>query len=300
MVESRFGSSPSTACRSRLVPRRRLFRNAANLRAVAALGFTADCSAAQAGPFGRLQLPWTLGADAQPYYPARDDANLAGDLHSSRRRDRGQHVWPHRVVDRRRRAGRPASARAPGQPATQRRAFTVVSHPATIDATERAAIEALFRAFDPFRYDATPDRFASSPSRSSRRRTRGATSSSAPRPGVALPPLDGYRVSATLTPVVRDLGEHDRLAFEGLRHLRIRDVRRFKDLLELRADQFELCRRAPAIAWTAYSFSRMSRLVSSKRSSRSLSASRSTGPGGPWWNRAASRSSVDPMPSCPT
>ena len=50
---------------------------------------------------------------------------------------------------------------APGQAASQRRALTLVSHPGTIDATERAAIEALFRAFEPYRYDrdAGPLRF---------------------------------------------------------------------------------------------------------------------------------------------
>ncbi len=49
----------------------------------------------------------------------------------------------------------------PGQPAPQRRVLTIVSHPGTIDATERAAIEALFRAFAPYRYDrdAGPLRF---------------------------------------------------------------------------------------------------------------------------------------------
>jgi hypothetical protein len=34
-----------------------------------------------------------------------------------------------------------------------RRAITIVSHPGTIDATERAAISALFDAFAPLRYD---------------------------------------------------------------------------------------------------------------------------------------------------
>jgi len=50
---------------------------------------------------------------------------------------------------------------APGQPAAQRRALTIVSHPGTIDTIERAAIEALFHAFDPYRYDrdAGPLRF---------------------------------------------------------------------------------------------------------------------------------------------
>jgi hypothetical protein len=139
-----------------------LFANAANLRAVAALGFTADCSAAQAGPFGRLQLPWTLAADAQPYYPARDDANKAGDLPLLEAPTIAGNTYGHTASSIA--AVAQADLRlfaAPGQPATQRRAFTVVSHPATIDATERAAIEALFRAFEPYRYDrdAGPLRF---------------------------------------------------------------------------------------------------------------------------------------------
>jgi hypothetical protein len=139
-----------------------LFANAANLRAVAALGFTADCSAAQAGPFGRLQLPWTLAAEAQPYYPARDDANKAGDLSLLEAPTIAGNTYGHTASSIA--AVAQADLRllaAPGQPTTQRRAFTVVSHPATIDATERAAIEALFRAFDPYRYDrdAGPLRF---------------------------------------------------------------------------------------------------------------------------------------------
>src|SRR4026209_1880513 len=57
-----------------------LFANAANLRAVASLGFTADCSATPSGDFGLLTLPWSLPRDAQPYRPSRTDANVAGDL----------------------------------------------------------------------------------------------------------------------------------------------------------------------------------------------------------------------------
>ncbi len=139
-----------------------LFANAANLRAVAALGFTADCSATPAGPFGRLQLPWTLAPDAQPYYPARDDANAAGDLPLLEAPTIAGNTY-----------GQSASSIAavaqadlrliapPGQPQMQKRALTVVSHPGTIDAIERAAIETLFRAFDPYRYDrdAGPLRF---------------------------------------------------------------------------------------------------------------------------------------------
>ena len=40
-----------------------------------------------------------------------------------------------------------------GQIAKERRALTIVSHPGTIDATERAAITALFEALAPLRYD---------------------------------------------------------------------------------------------------------------------------------------------------
>jgi hypothetical protein len=139
-----------------------LFANAANLRAVAALGFTADCSATAAGPFGRLQLPWTLAADAQPYYPARDDANAAGDLPLLEAPTIAGNTYGQSASS----IGAIAQAdlrliAPPGQPQAQKRALTVVSHPGTIDATERAAIEALFRAFDPYRYDrdAGPLRF---------------------------------------------------------------------------------------------------------------------------------------------
>jgi hypothetical protein len=139
-----------------------LFANAANLRAVAALGFTADCSATAAGPFGRLQLPWTLASDAQPYYPARDDANRAGDLRLLEAPTVAGNTYGHTTSSIA--AVAQADLRmiaAPGQPAAQRRALTVVSHPGTIDATERAAIEALFRTFEPYRFDrdAGPLRF---------------------------------------------------------------------------------------------------------------------------------------------
>lgn len=139
-----------------------LFANDATLRAVAALGFTADCSASPAGPFGTLQLPWTLAADAQPYYPARDDANRAGDLPLLEAPTNAGNTFGHSatsivgVVNANLRLIAP-----PGQPATTRRALTVVSHPSTIDATERGAVEALLLAFEPFRYDrdAGPLRF---------------------------------------------------------------------------------------------------------------------------------------------
>jgi hypothetical protein len=139
-----------------------LFANAETLRVVAALGFTADCTASPAGPFGRLRLPWTLAADAQPYYPARDDANAPGDLPLLEAPTVGGNTYGYTA------SSIAAIARAdlrmlaaPGQPAAQRRALTVVSHPGTIDATERAAIETLFRALEPLRYDrdAGPLRF---------------------------------------------------------------------------------------------------------------------------------------------
>jgi len=139
-----------------------LFANDATLRAIAALGFTADCSSAPAGPFGALQLPWTLPSDAQPYYPARDDANRAGDLPLLEAPTIGGNTYGHSAISI---AGVvQADLRMlapPGQPAAQRRALTVVSHPSTIDATERGAIETLFRAFEPLRYDrdAGPLRF---------------------------------------------------------------------------------------------------------------------------------------------
>lgn len=139
-----------------------LFANAANLRAVAALGFTADCSASPAGPFGQLQLPWTLGADAQPYYPARDDANKSGDLPLLEAPTNAGNTFGHSVTSIAAIVTADLRLIAPlGQPAAQRRALTVVSHPGTIDATERAAIETLFRAFAPYRHDrdAGPLRF---------------------------------------------------------------------------------------------------------------------------------------------
>jgi hypothetical protein len=139
-----------------------LFANDATLRVVAALGFTADCSAAPAGPFGSLQLPWTLASDAQPYYPARDDANKPGDLPILEAPTIAGNTYGHSatsvaaIVNANLRMIAPA-----GQPAAARRALTVVSHPSTIDATERGAIETLFRAFDQYRYDrdAGPLRF---------------------------------------------------------------------------------------------------------------------------------------------
>lgn len=139
-----------------------LFANAATLRAIADLGFTADCSAAPAGPFGSLPLPWSLARDAQPYHPSRDDANRMGDLPLLEAPTNAGNTFGHSpgsitgVID-----GDLRMLAPQGQPAAERRGLTVVSHPSTIDGTERAAIEALFRAFEPLRYDrdAGPLRF---------------------------------------------------------------------------------------------------------------------------------------------
>ncbi len=139
-----------------------LFASAANLRAIAAAGFTADTSAAPAGLFGGLQLPWTLAKDAQPYHPSRDDANASGDLPLLEVPNIAGNTYGHTATSIQRTI-RDDLAMLPraGEPAAARRALTLVSHPATIDDAERAAIETLFRAFEPYRYDkdAGPLRF---------------------------------------------------------------------------------------------------------------------------------------------
>ncbi len=99
-------------------------------------------------------LPWTLAKDAQPYRPSRDDANKIGDLPLLEVPNIAGNTFALDV-----RTIRPVIAAdlamiAPaGQVATERRALTLVSHPGTIDATERAAIETLFQALEPYRYD---------------------------------------------------------------------------------------------------------------------------------------------------
>jgi hypothetical protein len=131
-----------------------LFANAANLRAVAAAGFTADTSATSAGAFGRLPLPWTLRSDAQPYRPSRDDANAPGDLPLIEAPNIGGNTYGLTTFSIQRVARDDVAMLAPPtQAATERRAITLVSHPGTVDATERAAIESLFRAFEIYRYD---------------------------------------------------------------------------------------------------------------------------------------------------
>jgi hypothetical protein len=150
------------------LPRPRTFRaggqfaNAGNLRALAAAGFVADCSAVPAGTFGRLSFPWTLAADAQPYRPSPNEANVPGDLALLEAPTIGGNTFGHsaRTIEPIARANLSFLAAA-GVVATERRAITLVSHPSTIDATERAAIEALLDAFAPLRYDrdAGPLRF---------------------------------------------------------------------------------------------------------------------------------------------
>ncbi|MDQ2952760.1 MAG: hypothetical protein M3R54_10915 [Chloroflexota bacterium] len=131
-----------------------LFANAANLRAVAAAGFTVDTSATPAGGFGRLVLPWTLARDAQPYRPSRDDANKPGDLPLLEVPNIAGNTFALDARTIRSVIAADLAMLAPaGQVATERRALTLVSHPGTIDATERAAIEALFDALLPYRYD---------------------------------------------------------------------------------------------------------------------------------------------------
>jgi hypothetical protein len=130
------------------------FANAANLRALASRGFVADCSAVPAGSFGRLQYPWTLTADAQPYRPSSNDANAAGDLPLLEAPTIGGNTFGHTSASIAPIARANVSFLAPqGEIAKDRRAITLVSHPATIGANERAAIESLFAAFAPLRYD---------------------------------------------------------------------------------------------------------------------------------------------------
>jgi hypothetical protein len=139
-----------------------LFANAANLRAVAAAGFTVDTSATPAGVFGRLPLPWTLAKDAQPYRPSATDANASGDLPLLEVPNIAGNTYGltvNTILSTIR--DDLAMLAPPGQVATARRVLTLVSHPATIDAAERAAIETLFGAFQRYRYDgdAGPLRF---------------------------------------------------------------------------------------------------------------------------------------------
>jgi hypothetical protein len=130
------------------------FANDATLRALSAAGFVADCSAVPAGAFGRLRYEWTLAADAQPYRPSATDANKPGDLPLLEAPTIGGNTFGFDVRTIQPVIRADLSYLAPaGEFAPTPRAITVVSHPSTIDATERAAIAALFEAFAPLRYD---------------------------------------------------------------------------------------------------------------------------------------------------
>ena len=131
--------------------------DAATLRAAAAAGFTVDCTAVprSAPPIGRIPFPWTLGADAQPYFPSRTDANVPGDLPLLESPTIGPNTYAATVGSIQpsiRAAG--ALFAPPGQIATERRTIDLVSHPGTIVPAERAAIEAYLHSFDALRYDA--------------------------------------------------------------------------------------------------------------------------------------------------
>jgi hypothetical protein len=138
--------------------------DAATLRAVAASGFDLDCTAvAKDYPsIGRIPYPWNLPVGAQPYRPSRTDANAAGDLPLLEAPTIGGNTYAFTVnsIQPQIRANLAVFAPA-GKVATERKAITVVSHPGTIVAAERAAIEALLGAFDSLRYDkdAGPVRF---------------------------------------------------------------------------------------------------------------------------------------------
>ena len=138
------------------------FANDATLRTLGALGFVADASAVPAGAFGRLPYSWTLAADAQPYHPSATDANRSGDLALLEAPTIGGNTYAFDVRTIQPIIRADLSYLAPPREIAQtRRAITIVSHPGTIDATERAAITALFDALAPLRYDrdAGPVRF---------------------------------------------------------------------------------------------------------------------------------------------
>ena len=131
--------------------------DAATLRAVAASGFNADCTAVAKDypPIGRIPYPWTLPAGAQPYRPSSTDANATGDLPLLEAPTIGGNTYAFTVqsIQPQIRANL-ALLRPAGAIAAERKAITVVSHPGTIVPAERAAIEALLGAFGPLRYDA--------------------------------------------------------------------------------------------------------------------------------------------------
>ena len=132
------------------------FADAATLRAVAASGFNADCTAVATDypPIGRIPYPWTLPSGAQPYRPSPTDANAAGDLALLEAPTIGGNTFGFttQTIQPQIRANLGIFAPA-GSVAMERKAITMVSHPGTIVPAERAAIEALLGAFAPLRYD---------------------------------------------------------------------------------------------------------------------------------------------------
>jgi hypothetical protein len=101
-----------------------------------------------------MQLPWSLTAGAQPYHPSRADANAAGDLPLLEVPNNAGNTFGYTTSSIQRIINDDlALLPQPGELATKPIVLTFVSHPATIDATERAAIEKLFAAFEPYRFD---------------------------------------------------------------------------------------------------------------------------------------------------
>jgi len=131
--------------------------DAATLRAVAAAGFNADCTAvAKDYPaIGRVPYPWNLPVGAQPYRPSSTDANATGELPLLEAPTIGGNTYAFTVnsIQPQIRSNLALFAAA-GSIAAERRTITVVSHPGTIVPAERAAIEALLGAFGPLRHDA--------------------------------------------------------------------------------------------------------------------------------------------------
>ena len=131
--------------------------DAATLRALAASGFNADCTAVAKDypPIGRVPYPWSLPVGAQPYRPSAADANVPGDLPLLEAPTIGGNTYGFTAASIQPQVRANLAVFAPaGAAATERKAITVVSHPGTIVPAERAAIEALLGAFGPLRYDA--------------------------------------------------------------------------------------------------------------------------------------------------
>jgi len=130
--------------------------DAATLRALAASGFTLDCTAVARDypPIGRIPYPRTLPAGPQPYRPSATDANAPGDLPLLEAPTIGGNTYAFTVQTIQPQIRVNLALFAPaGTVAAEHKTITVVSHPGTIVPAERAAIEALLGAFDPLRYD---------------------------------------------------------------------------------------------------------------------------------------------------